>query len=1134
MTRQRDLVRALALVCILTSPLQGQGRAEPRRLYPRGPYAQLTDNYRDQTNFNVETVRGLAIAEDGDFYAINTHGSELIRHSDAKPEPEGAWPTVHNPVSLGIHGDLAVVAGGSTHALVIHDRFDGEVLALRMLPSEPGDLVIDETTNIVYVASQAENIVVALDISDLTDIRELRRYVIPGEQPRFLSLDVHPNGERAIVVAPMLSGNNSIPFGGREGTDLTLEGATGNIFNLSGLQDGGLPDEDLFVLPLVGDPLPAELRSGREAGTLMMAHGRNPLTGEYWALNVDLHNDIPGQRSEFELRGTFATNALTIYSPEGLDGVKGMPDRIVDLDDADHFISGEQYSSQTSLSFPYALEFVPATSPNTPGWAFIASSTGDRIGIFAPSGNRQGSITLPEGSIPRDLVVNSQGEWLGVYCWGTNELLVYSLEDLETEPVQLELGLDPTPPAVKKGREIFYDADPSQDGRTTCASCHAAGGNDNLTWKLSGLGDDQKDIMVTQSLIGIQDTPLYHWREERTLEEFNAAFPGLLGTAEALDESPGGELDNLVDFILSLQPHANHEQNPRRLLDDERTPRKYRNGYFGSAVRGQDVFLNVPSGSVFPCGGCHIFPSGTLGVAVPDTDPDVCRAQTVGVAHLRQLNHRDQDVLEISDPALGLNPLPFPRGGHGFLHSGIVPDLLSFAELFPRLTPQQQADIASFLHQYDQGIAPASHFAIRMDSKNSSEVEARVRDLLLRQAERGWIDVVAFGRTSIDGTWELRWVYQPHDKHFQSDRLDIPRLTLGQISQLAESGLSTNVFMGLPPGTGEMWALDPDGDGLSRILEVSLGTDATKLDTDGDGYPDGYEVMHESDPLAHSSSVDDTDAPVMRSNFPRLDHLSATFAKFFVEYDEPVRLEIQSSVEGGPIHETRARVFARRHTVVVQGLDPSPLEGAANAYTSTIRAYDYSGNASVETIDYETLTSCSGDQLLHVNDLHWLSATPTGNGDFSATAEILVEMEQGAPFPPPAADRVVAAKVFYRTDPSLPWEEAVGVSSPHLRRSFALRRTGPDGSVTISEYTSLPGPYLLSPPTDESGRARLSFFFPGVVMPNAEVEIRLSIQAILEPSPEHTPANPVFEYSSLELWSMPATAEEFRQIDFKL
>ena len=50
---------------------------------------------------------------------------------------------------------------------------------------------------------------------------------------------------------------------------------------------------------------------------------------------------------------------------------------------------------------------------------------------------------------------------------------------------------------------------------------------------------------------------------------------------------------------------------------------------------------------------------------------------------------------------------------------------------------------------------------------------------------------------------------------------------------------------------------DSDGDGLSDVIEVGLGTDPLNPDTDGDGLPDGLEVLdYGSNPHASDSDAD--------------------------------------------------------------------------------------------------------------------------------------------------------------------------------------------------------------------------------------------------------------------------------------
>lgn len=50
---------------------------------------------------------------------------------------------------------------------------------------------------------------------------------------------------------------------------------------------------------------------------------------------------------------------------------------------------------------------------------------------------------------------------------------------------------------------------------------------------------------------------------------------------------------------------------------------------------------------------------------------------------------------------------------------------------------------------------------------------------------------------------------------------------------------------------------DKDGDGLTNVEEIRLGTDVNDSDTDGDGLPDGWESEHGTDPKVDDSQADD-------------------------------------------------------------------------------------------------------------------------------------------------------------------------------------------------------------------------------------------------------------------------------------
>ncbi len=52
---------------------------------------------------------------------------------------------------------------------------------------------------------------------------------------------------------------------------------------------------------------------------------------------------------------------------------------------------------------------------------------------------------------------------------------------------------------------------------------------------------------------------------------------------------------------------------------------------------------------------------------------------------------------------------------------------------------------------------------------------------------------------------------------------------------------------------------DEDGDGLTTIQELELGTRVDEIDSDYDGIPDGWEVVYNLDPLDYNDALEDGD-----------------------------------------------------------------------------------------------------------------------------------------------------------------------------------------------------------------------------------------------------------------------------------
>ncbi|MEM7356757.1 MAG: hypothetical protein AAF657_38430, partial [Acidobacteriota bacterium] len=267
------------------------------------------DNVEDTwVNLNPVAVRPMTgVTGELVLYAVNTYLSSVIEF-DATLQPVNSFLTPAGPVAIahytpmggGPGNDQLLVVNQLSNVLSVHDRGTGDVVDLITLPPEPGDLVVDQAQHLAYVTSRALDQVVEIDLATGQITQTIP---VPSRYPSFLSMT--PAGD--VLVAPRWSGNNSAVdrFPG-EATNPMAN--SGGMLDLAAVAAPGLPDEDLFWLDTTnGQAVPV----ARSTGTILLAHGVNPATGELWQLNTEAINKNPAIQGEPALQGIFSDNRLT-------------------------------------------------------------------------------------------------------------------------------------------------------------------------------------------------------------------------------------------------------------------------------------------------------------------------------------------------------------------------------------------------------------------------------------------------------------------------------------------------------------------------------------------------------------------------------------------------------------------------------------------------------------------------------------------------------------------------------------------------------------------------------------------------------------------------------------------------------
>lgn len=1100
-------------------------------------------------------IRPLVVSPTGNrVWAVNVQGN-CVQEFYTYGNPVRTFQVPWNPISIAYYpstdpaypGEKLLVVCRGTYALVAVDLTSGKIDRLVRLPAQPADLIVDPAPNDprAFVSCQADDVVVDIDLRRMTIDRTFK---IPGKTPTSLFFDA--NGD--VMVAPLHSGNNSGVHKSPNFRDLQAQKL--GILDFDRVATTGLPDEDLFrCVRAPGTTVQAVARS---LGTLLYSAGYNAATNSWWVLHTDANNKHPGKQTEADIRGDFAKNRLAIHNCATLQTT------FVDLDDTDPVTPGVQYLNTRSIGHPDGLAIAQS------GWAFIVGTQTDNVVLLDPAGNVAFEWDLPPGSIPRQVVWSEVRNTFFVHCWGRNTVEAFGLVWPPTHLGTFQLGFDPTSAARSVGRRLFYDGTNSLHGNLSCETCHAYGEMDFLAWNLSHVPGDDKGPLVTQTLRGIDGTMPFHWRgeQQKGIADFNPAFENLLGGQQLT----ATQLSQFTEYMLALRGDANPHQAADRLPTNAKQPPLKLNSPLAYAVAGAHDFRG-------DCLKCHSMPTGSnneiqlLGVS-PSLNPRRQRFE-VGTFNALWKKHQDRDrststvdtvsvTFAPGTPGLAATTMEYPLLGYGFGHAGTVNSLHEFVEIPSTIVdaagiahspppPQLQVNIAAFIDQFDQRMAPMSHVGYLLNQASPPSTVSTDIPALLTQAAAGNGDVVAFGTSVINGvSRQLRWRYVPATAEFVPDaKLPTvpppPPYDLAFFGLQASNGVGSNVFIGLPRGTSTGFATDYDMDDLVNQEEVVIGTLPYVKDTDGDGSWDGHEVNQSFNPLLPSSVPNDTQSPSVSARVLSVTTRNAVLA---VEANEPVTLRVDYWVPGPIGIATRSvssTTHARLHRIVLDDLEAStggsflssqPPAGwptTTHTYSVEVHATDLAGNPPTIT---STLTApppfyaafgpgitASPFQVHPPGEVVMDSLGVTSSSLVGTTLHVSIKCDVHNKAGVPGMGVSNYVPIYRVIKNGVP----VAATGGATQTWFSI---GPVAYSAIPTFLpnllpGLPGPFLISPVPTTNGNAPMSFQVPNV---NPGDSVVLNLEFIGQAATPWDPNNP--SIMSFEQWDMPSSPAAARKI----
>lgn len=797
-----------------------------------------TQAANDFQHFESGQVHPLALTPDGTrLLAVNTADGRLavFNVTGATPVRIAEIPVGLEPVSVAVRNDNeAWVVNHLSDDVSIVNLQTMHVRATVRVGDEPSDVVFAGTPQKAWVSVSQEDAIKILDPAAPTAVPQV--LAVPARKPRALA--VSPDG--ATVYATVFHGNDgaTVLSQAEAGDSLpapqppkspTLPTApkTGLIVHLVNGHwrdvSGKLWDSKVrYSVPRVevvryATATPTSPVTYGGLATSMFAASMNPVSGVCAAIGTEALTEV---RFEPNLRGHTTESRVAMLSMPNAE-----PGASVVQPLNPHINYGVPFGPASERDSSLAVPTGAAWSPD--GQRLYVTAMGSaKVGVLNSSG--QMLARIPTVSGPTGAVVDPTRARLYVLGRFRNELQTISTGSLQSVSI-VPLGFDPTPDDIVNGRRFFYGGATSGHGDQSCASCHFYGDMDNLAWDLgdptgtmspvpAGMLDPllvpmhpMKGPMTTQSLRGLTDAGVLHWRGDRNnFLAFKGATQSLLGLSAPIADS---EMTAMSQFVMPLA----YPPNPRQRLD-----RSFLDAPAGqpSAERGRVFFATTPVDAARPCAICHALPLGTNRQL---TDRIALQeSQDMKVPQLRNLYQKTGFT-----EAIGV----VNKRGAGFTHDGSTDNLFDFLKLpvfnfaSGATGDGQRRDLEAYLLSFDTGTAPAVGAQVTFDGGTSDAGRVARMDTLVARADAGDCDLIARGRVS--GT-PRGYLYSAGT--WQPDIAGQTTLTSAQLRALAAPGAELTV-QGVPRGAGQRMGLDRDRDGHwdgdERIAGSDLGNPAS-------------------------------------------------------------------------------------------------------------------------------------------------------------------------------------------------------------------------------------------------------------------------------------------------------------------